>query len=235
MVRWGMVIDLDKCTACQACIVACRIENNVPVAGEEQMISGRVIQWNQFFSELSGTYPNLRLAMYPRPCMQCEEPPCVDVCPVAATYKDAEGRVLVRYDKCIGCRYCMVACPYGARYFNWFPADYGGSREDRLSPDSVRDEDGWLVGPSPRPHGVVEKCTFCIQRIERAKQEGQPVGSEADGVITACAETCPAFAISFGDLDDPNSTVSRLSRDRRAFRLLEDFGTKPKVYYLAEG
>lgn len=236
MVRWGMVIDLDKCTACQACIVACRIENNVPVAGEDEMARGRAIFWNQFFSEVRGTYPDVRATMFPRPCMQCEEPPCVDVCPVDATYQDAEGRVLVRYDKCIGCRYCMVACPYGARYFNWIPSRFPDAQRAHLSPDAVRDGQGWLVGPSPRPSGIVEKCTFCVQRLERAKQEDLPVGSEkAGGVLPACAETCPAFAISFGDLDDPASDVYRLSRDRRAARLLEELGTRPKVYYLAEG
>jgi len=236
MTRWGMAIDLDKCTACQACVVACRIENNVPMAGEEEVQKERAIYWNQFFSELRGRYPELRLTMFPRPCMHCEDPPCVPVCPVDATYKDAEGRVLVRYDKCIGCRYCMVACPYGARYFNWFTPQYPEGDENPLNPDTVRDSEGWLVGPSPRPRGVVEKCTLCIQRIERAKQKGLPIGSEkTGGVVSACAQTCPAFAISFGDLEDPTSDVYRLSRDKRAFRLLEDLGTRPQVYYLSEG
>jgi len=234
--RWGMVIDLDKCTACQACIVACRIENNVPAAGAEETEKGRAIFWNQFFSELRGSFPDVNLRMFPRPCMHCEDPPCVPVCPVEATYKDEEGRVLVRYDKCIGCRYCMVACPYGARYFNWFPTrDIEGQVNDR-NPDVVRDSQGWAVGPSPRPMGVVEKCTLCIQRLERAKEEGALVGSEhPDGVVSACAETCPAFAISFGDLEDPASEVHRLSLDKRASRLLEELGTKPQVYYLTEG
>lgn len=235
MVRWGMVIDLDKCTACQACVVACRIENNVPVAGEDEVRRERAILWNQFLSEVRGSYPDLRLRMFPRPCMHCEDPPCVPVCPVEATYKDAEGRVVVRYEKCIGCRYCMVACPYGARYFNWFQPEYTEGRGGHLNPDIVRDEEGWLLGPSPRPRGVVEKCTFCIQRIERAQKEGNPIGSEhPGGVVSACSQTCPAFAISFGDLDNPGSDVHRLARDKRAFRLLEDLGTRPQVYYLSE-
>ena len=236
MARWGMVIDLDKCTACQACIVACRIENNVPIGGEVEVRRERAIFWNQFFSELKGTYPNVRLHMFPRPCMHCEDPPCVPVCPVEATYKDRDGRVLVRYDKCIGCRYCMVACPYGARYFNWFTPTYGEGHASHMNPDAVHDDEGWLVGPSPRPRGVVEKCTMCVQRIERAKEEGVPLGSEhAGGVVSACAQTCPAFAISFGDLEDPSSDVYRQSKDKRAFRLLEDLGTRPQVYYLSEG
>jgi len=233
--RWGMVIDLDKCTACQACIVACRIENNVPVAGAEEMNRGRAIFWNQFFTEIRGDYPDVRLTMFPRPCMQCAEPPCVDVCPVDATYKDADGRVVVRYEKCIGCRYCMVACPYGARYFNWFAPRYAEAQQVHVNPETVRDSQGWLVGPSPRPMGVVEKCTFCIQRIERAKVQELPIGSEhPDGIVTACAQTCPALAISFGDLEDASSEVYRLAKDKRAFRLLEGLGTKPQVYYLKE-
>lgn len=236
MPRWGMVIDLDRCTACQACIVACRIENNVPAASDDEASHGRAILWNQMFTELRGTYPDLRLTVFPRPCMHCADPPCVDVCPVEATYKDSEGRVLVRYEKCIGCRYCMVACPYGARYFNWAAPAYAELQADHLNPDSMRDSEGWLVGPSPRPPGVVEKCTLCIHRIERAKEDGARIGSEhPDGVVSACAQTCPAFAITFGDLEDPGSDVYRLSKDKRAFRLLEDLGTNPQVYYLAEG
>jgi molybdopterin-containing oxidoreductase family iron-sulfur binding subunit len=231
-----MVIDLDRCTACEACVVACRVENNVPVAGEGEMRKGRAIQWNQFHSKLHGEYPALRLEMFPRPCMHCEDPPCVKVCPVEATYKDAEGRVLVRYDKCIGCRYCMVACPYGARYFNWLAPDKGLAMPGPGNPDVVHDDQGWLVGPSQRPRGVVEKCTFCVHRLQRAKQEGIPVGTEKPrGVVPACVQTCPASAMAFGDLEDPNSDVYRLSNDKRAFRLLEHLGTKPQVYFLKEG
>lgn len=236
MVRWGLVIDLDKCTACEACVVACRIENNVVTAGsEERVVRDRAIYWNQFFSEVRGTYPDLTLKAFPRPCMHCENPPCVSVCPVEATYKDKDGRVLVRYDRCIGCRYCMVACPYGARYFNW-TAPEPDALEGRMNPDIMRDSSGWLVGPTPRPLGVVEKCTLCIHRVERAKVEGSPIGSDrVGGTMTACAQTCPAFAISFGDLDDPTSEAAKLARDKRSFRLLEELGTRPQVYYLAEG
>jgi len=236
MPRWGMVIDLDKCTACQACVVACRIENNVPFGGPEQMDMERAIFWNQFFTKVEGEYPRVRISMFPRPCQQCDDPPCVPVCPVEATYRDEDGRVLVRYEKCIGCRYCMVACPYGARYFNWFAPSFPETLANHRNPDEIRDEQGFTVGPSVRPKGIVEKCTFCVHRLERAKAENKPIGSDAqDGVVTACTQTCPAKAISFGDLDDPVSTVSELSKSRRAFRLLEDLGTHPKVYYLAEG
>ncbi len=236
MVRWGMVIDLDRCTACQACVVACRIENNVPIGGPEELAKERAIFWNQFFSKVDGRYPNVKVTMFPRPCQQCEDPPCVAVCPVAATYKDSDGRVVVRYEKCIGCRYCMVACPYGARYFNWFTPHYEDSLTNHMNPDIQYDPQGYGVGPQPRPKGVVEKCTFCVHRIERAKNEGNPIGTEfAGGVVTACTQTCPANAIYFGDLEDSNSDVYKLSRSKRAFRLLEDLGTHPQVYYLQEG
>jgi molybdopterin-containing oxidoreductase family iron-sulfur binding subunit len=223
MTRWGMVIDLDRCTACQACTVACMVENNVPFVGPDEAGKGRLMQWQRVLSATEGQYPRPRARFLPRPCMHCEDPPCVQVCPVGATYKRDDGIVLVNYDRCIGCRYCMVACPYGVRTFNWFAPRFEESHRAYLNP-SVR----------VRPRGVVEKCTFCVQRIDRALAEGLPVGTPG-GVVTACAQTCPAGAIHFGDLEDPDSEVSRLVRDRRAFRLLEEVGTHPQVYYLAEG
>ena len=120
MPRWGMVIDLDKCTACQACTVACLAENNVPVTEPEEAALGRAIFWQEVMVELEGEYPHVRARFIPRPCQHCDRPPCIKVCPVRATYKDEEGLVLQRYERCIGCRYCAVACPYGVRYFNWY-------------------------------------------------------------------------------------------------------------------
>src|SRR5574341_1669163 len=119
MARWGMVIDLDKCTACQACTVACKEENNVPTPGPAASARGREIFWMQVLRSVQGEYPKVRASFIPRPCMHCDEPPCVQVCPVDATYKRADGIVAQDYDRCICCRYCMVACPYGVRYFNW--------------------------------------------------------------------------------------------------------------------
>ncbi len=236
MARWGMAIDLDKCSACQACVVACRTENNVPFAGPDAAARGHVIFWNQFMSGVSGEYPTVNLSLFPRPCMHCEAPPCISVCPVAATYKNEEGLVLIRWDRCIGCKYCMAACPYGARSFNYSDPDIPVSLRNVRNPDSVHDADGWEVGPVPRPKGVVEKCTFCVHRIEKARKEGRPIGSEhPGGMVTACAETCPAGAIVFGDLDDPASLVHAWSRDRRAHRILEELGTRPQVYYLSGG
>ena len=158
--------------------------------------------------------------------MQCDDPPCVKVCPVGATYITDEGIVAQIYDRCIGCRYCQVACPYSVRQFNWGEPQWPASYRNYINPDVPT-----------RPHGIMEKCTFCHHRIRRREEEarlaGEPLDDEALQRLTACAEACPAQAITFGDLNDPESKVSRLHRSPRAFRLLEHLGTKPKVVYLA--
>lgn len=227
MPRWGMVIDLDKCTACQACTVACRAENNVSFAGPDEYRRGRAIFWNVVVGVMDGEFPEVRAQYVPMPCMHCDNPPCVKVCPVGATYQDEEGRVLQRYERCIGCRMCMQACPYNRRYFNWRVQEWPETFAYYRNPDPET---------QPRPKGVVEKCTFCVQRLRKAREEGRPIGSDyPDGVVPACVETCTGGARYFGDLDDPDSIVSRLARSPRAFRLLEDLGTEPKVYYLRPG
>jgi molybdopterin-containing oxidoreductase family iron-sulfur binding subunit len=219
-----MVRDLDKCTACQACVVACQVENSVSFAGPEQANMGRAMHWNEMLVHVEGDFPNVHLHMVPRPCMQCENPPCVTVCPVGATWKNEEGLVETNGDTCIGCRYCMVACPYGARSFNWQEPQFEEIQANYVNPDVP-----------PRLRGVVEKCTYCSHRIRRAQAEGQPIGSDyEDGMVPACAQTCPASAIHFGDLDDPDSTVSRLAHSHRAFKLLDELGTEPKTIYLEE-
>jgi Fe-S-cluster-containing dehydrogenase component len=271
MPRWGMVIDLDRCTACQACTAACRAENNVPFAGPEEAARGRAMFWNEVIPVIEGGYPEVRATFIPMPCMQCDNAPCIKVCPVGATYRNPEGVVLQDYDRCIGCRLCMLACPYNRRYFNWYVPQWPEPMTRYLNPDPE---------PRPRPKGVVEKCTFCIQRLNRLKRDleegkapqavmvklanrlerGKPpadkvwseavdilmrrhLANEADGdldpreagYLPACVQTCPGFARVFGDLDDPDSLVSRLARSRRAFRLQEELGTQPKVFYLKEG
>ena len=239
MPRWGMVIDLDKCTACQACTVACLAENNVPFAGPEQTAMGRAIFWHKVLADVEGEYPHVRAGFIPRPCMHCDDPPCVKVCPVGATYVREDGLVMQDYDRCIGCRYCTVACPYTVRSFNWYAPRWPVPMEQYLNPDLGPPlPTGGRGGPDVRPKGVVEKCTFCVHRLEKAKRKAKEEGRElTDAELTllpACNQTCPASARYFGDLDNPKSTVSRLARSARAFRLLEDLGTEPKVYYLAE-
>jgi menaquinone reductase, iron-sulfur cluster-binding subunit len=227
MARWGMVIDLDRCTGCQACVVACQVENNVAPATADQAAAGRAISWLRLVpiqGEKHGTRPDLQLM--PLPCMHCSHPPCIKVCPVKATTIDHEGLVAQVYPRCIGCRYCTTACPYTVRHFNWKKPEWPQPMEESLSPDV-----------SVRPRGVVEKCSFCHHRLQKAKDrahaEGRPL-KEGD-YLPACAESCPAEAIVFGDLDDSRSAVVRLSQSPRAFKLLEELGTEPKVTYLSKG
>lgn len=226
MPRWGMVIDLDKCTACQACVVACKAENNVPFSSPEEAEKRRIISWMSILPVIEGEYPNLRARFVPRPCMHCENPPCVKVCPVGATYKNEEGLIAQVYTQCIGCRYCTNNCPYTLKYFNWFPPQWPEEMKAYLNPDV-----------SIRSKGVVEKCTFCHHRLQRAREKARAENrrlKEGD-YVPACVQTCPAEALYFGDLDDPKSSVANLIRNPRAFRLLEELGTEPKVYYLSEG
>jgi molybdopterin-containing oxidoreductase family iron-sulfur binding subunit len=223
-----MVIDLDKCSACQSCTAACRMENNTPVAGNAQAQLGRAILWNEVLPFAEGEYPNVTETMIPRPCMHCDDPACIKVCPVQATYKTEDGVVLVDYTRCIGCRFCTVACPYQVRYFNWFAPEWPEALKAHLNPDPE---------VTPRPKGVVEKCTFCVQRLRKARETAAAEGRtfNATDYIPACVETCTGHARYFGDLDDPNSLVSQLAASPRAFRLQEEMGTRPKVYYLKEG
>lgn len=226
MARWGMVIDLDKCTGCGACIIACKEENNVACVPPEEAGLGRAISWMQMVNVVEGEFPNVHIKYMPRPCMHCDNPPCIKVCPVHATFKDEEGIVGQIYERCIGCRYCMSACPYTVKCFNWFEPEWDGRMKESLNPDV-----------SLRKKGVVEKCTFCHHRLQKAREKARAKGMEIvqGDYNTSCAETCPTKAIIFGDLDDPNSDVAKLSQSKRAFRLLEDLGTEPKVIYLSEG
>jgi menaquinone reductase, iron-sulfur cluster-binding subunit len=223
MALWGMVIDLDRCTGCQACVIACKAENNVPAVGSKEAHRGRIISWMHVLTEEDEAHPGEVKRFLPRPCLQCDDPPCTKVCPVYATYRNPEGIVAQIYARCIGCRFCMAACPYNAKYFNWRGYQ--------------RDAPGQNPDVSVRPRGVVEKCTFCHHRLQRARERALAERRElAPGeYVPACAEACPARAITFGDLSDPGSEVARLARSPRAFRLQEELGTKPKVIYLTEG
>ncbi len=223
MTRWAMVIDLGACTGCGACTVACRHENNVPPANERQYRAGRNLDWIQLATQTEGEYEHLQVRQYPLLCQQCEQPPCIKVCPVRATYRDEEGIVGQIYPRCIGCRYCTNACPYSAKTFNWLDPDWPPGTQRGVNPDV-----------SLRPRGVVEKCTFCHHRRQKAKDRARAEGRELrpGDFVPACVQICPAGAMHFGDLDDPSSDVSQLSRERRAERLLEDLGTSPKIAYL---
>ncbi len=222
--RWGMSIDLDSCTGCNACQVACRQENNIPTQGPEALQEGGHIEW----MAMLWNEPEDELAMpelLPFPCQHCDDAPCVKVCPVGATYQDSEGIVVQVWDRCIGCRYCMVACPYGRRMFNWEEPKFEGSLVQMLNPDVAT-----------RTAGIVEKCTFCSHRLqgvkESARLQGREMRDEELQHMTACASACPAKAITFGDLNDTESAVAKHRRSPRVFRLLEHLGTDPKVFYL---
>lgn len=227
--KYGMVIDLDKCTGCGTCMVACASENNVSVR-PDQSDKERTITWMRLYKVTNGKpFPHTEVSYFPRPCMQCDHnPPCVSVCVATATKQDPNtGIVSQIYTRCIGCRYCQAACPYASRYFNWWDAYYpkGKGLERYLTPEV-----------SPRMRGVVEKCIFCHQRLMRAKSKAYAEERREireDEYITACAEGCPAQAITFGDLNNREHEVYRLSKHPFAFRLLERLGTEPKVYYMS--
>ena len=226
MPRYGMAIDLERCTGCRACMEACKVENNTPQSS----------YWMYLFRLETGEYPNTKVNFLPRPCQHCENSPCVKVCPVGARYQRKDGIVATDWSRCIGCRYCEVACPYGVNYFNyknpkknmyldWGDADIQSATNGAYPAYDNPDLDGHFgpedrkIAGGGRQKGVMEKCTFCVQRVEK-------------GLNPACADTCPVFAITFGDLDDPNSEVSAQLKTRQSFRLLEEWDTKPRVHYL---
>lgn len=227
MARWGMVIDLDKCSGCRACMIACKAENNVPISSPQEARNNRVISWlsvlsmEQESSQDQAGSP--RTELMPVFCLQCDQPPCVKVCPVGATYKDRDGLVAQIYSRCIGCRYCTNNCPYTVKYFNWHEPEWPEELEACRNPDVT-----------VRMQGVVEKCTFCHHRLQNARDQARAEDRSlrAGDYEPACVEICPAKAMYFGDLDDPNSSVRELSHGPRALRLLEDLGTEPKVVFL---
>ncbi len=224
MSKWAMVIDLDKCTGCGDCMAACKIENNIPISDSTEANSGRVMFWMDMITTYEGEYPDIRVRRIPKPCFHCDNPPCVKVCPVHATYINEEGLVGQIYHRCIGCRYCMAACPYTAKIFNWYEPEWPQEFKECFNPDV-----------SLRMVGVVEKCSFCAHRHIKIKEQAAIEERDIlDGeYIPACAESCPADAIFFGDLDNKKSKVNELSNSSRAFREMADLGVEPKVVYLS--
>jgi molybdopterin-containing oxidoreductase family iron-sulfur binding subunit len=214
--HWGMVIDTRRCVGCEACVIACKLENMTPPGVYYTIVTKEPLPGSR----------NDRPVFMTKPCFHCDEPPCVPVCPVSATYKrKTDGIVVVDYDRCIGCRYCVAACPYGARYFD-FGDEYelGSEAGETVSPEYKQFRER-VAGSSPI--GNVRKCTFCLHL-----QDENGEYDRDGGRWPACAKTCPGHAIHFGDLDDPESEVSIILRERNAIRLKEELGTHPSVYYL---
>ena len=227
---WGMVIDSDRCIGCQACVVACQSENNIPINEEDHFNQRRPIQWIRIERYWEGEFPNVKARFIPILCQHCADAPCEPVCPVYATYHNNEGLNVQVYNRCIGTRFCANGCPYQVRFFNFWEPAWPDSLKNQLNPDVT-----------VRSRGIMEKCTFCVQRIKRSKREAVADGRELqDGdreLSPACVNACPTETLVFGDFKDPNSKVSgmrdkELADDGRGYHLLEHLGTHPSVVYL---
>jgi Fe-S-cluster-containing dehydrogenase component len=226
--KWTMVVNLDACTGCNACVVACHAENNVPIWGEDEVLRGRAMHWIRIERYWEGEWPDVKARYLPVMCQQCENAPCEPVCPVYATvHSERENLNLQVYNRCVGTRYCQNNDPYKVRFFNFHDPQFDGLLIEQLNPDVTL-----------RSAGVMEKCTFCVQRIRRGEEaalvENRPL---QDGeVVPACVQACPTSALMFGDLDNPDAQVTKVvNEDQRQFKLLDNLGTVPQVVYLRAG
>ncbi len=207
MVRWGVAVDLKSCVGCQTCTMACKLDNVTPPE----------VQWRSVRDVEVGTYPSVRRFFLPVQCMHCANPPCMEVCPTKATRRRSDGIVYIDYEKCMGCGFCLLACPYDARSL-------------------VREQTGYFETggqspESPRPFGAATKCDFCLDRIDLGMKDGHKPGTTPE-VTPVCVNSCPAKALYFGDLDDPESELSKIIKARDSTRLHLEMGTDPSVYYL---
>jgi molybdopterin-containing oxidoreductase family iron-sulfur binding subunit len=240
--QWGMTIDLNKCTGCNACVVACQSENNIPVVGKEQVSRGREMHWIRIDRYFRGDVETPQIVNQPVACMHCETAPCEQVCPVAATVHTEEGINAMAYNRCVGTRYCANNCPYKVRRFNYFNYNteygyfYGWQQKAKLE-EASRKLQQLVLNPevSVRGRGVMEKCTYCIQRVQNGKISARAEGRLVeDGEIqSACQAACPTQAIVFGDLKDAGSKVSQLQRNIRSYGMLAELNTKPRTLYMA--
>ena len=248
---WGMIVDLDKCTGCQACVVACQAENNIPINEEEHFNQRRAIQWIRVERYWEGEFPDVKARFVPIFCQQCADAPCEPVCPVYATYHNSEGLNVQVYNRCIGTRFCANGCPYHARFFNFWEPEWPESLTNQLNPDVT-----------VRSRGIMEKCTFCIQRIRRTgrkaiQEHGNKSGETIFGdpeleraMSPACVNACPTETLVFGDLSEmlvakregerlprnpknkAQAIVKKELEEGRGYRILEELGTHPSVIYL---
>ena len=239
---WGMVVDVDKCIGCQACVVACQSENNIPINEEEHFNQRRAIEWIRVERYWEGEFPDVKARFIPIMCQHCGDAPCEPVCPVFATYHNDEALNVQVYNRCVGTRFCANNCPYHVRFFNFWEPAWPDSLKNQLNPDVT-----------VRSRGIMEKCTFCVQRIRRSKREAARDGEELkDGdraLNPACVNACPTETLVFGDFKDPESRVSKIvekeseeegprfrlgepKKEGRAYTLLENLGTNPNVVYL---
>jgi len=227
-----MAIDLNKCTGCNACITSCNVESNVPVVGKTEVLMGREMQWMRLDRYYSGSQDEPRMSIQPMLCQQCDNAPCENVCPVVATTHSPDGLNQMVYNRCVGTRYCANNCPYKVRRFNFFDFRnrlaegfyYAQSMQQMYNPEVT-----------VRSRGVMEKCDFCTSRIADARATATKEGRELKGsdVTTACQEACPANAIYFGDMNDPNSEVAKLREHDLGYHVLEILDVKPNITYVA--